>query len=184
MKLKYPLEKSRAMSKYLLILFVLVALGSNAQEYGDIETLDKKNGFKSITLGDSVNGNPNLVYLGDANDGIKFYDVVNEDLKIGDIPLESVSVAVFKELISQILVMFDKDNGYKIHRVIEKAYGFYTERPNRFMDHFIWESTIVKLSLNYDVTENKGVLIFTSKPIKELEIKFRDSRDKEAIGDL
>lgn len=164
----------------LLICFIY----GKSQEYGDINNLDKKNGFKSITLGDSVSNKEKYKFLGDGADETIFYDVINEELKIGEIPLKSISVSSFKGQVASVFVVYDHSKGYLIKDVLNKAYGLYTDRPNRYMDKYDWEGRKVKIHLNYDSSGKDGVMMIISKDFDRLIQEFRNSKTKKAINDL
>ncbi len=172
------------MKKYLLIAFMSMNIFlSKGQDYGKIENLDKKNGFKTIVLGDSITNFEKYKLLGSRGFN-NFYDVNGEDLNIGDNPIRSIAVTTFEGRISKIIILFDKEVGYKIREVLFQAYGLFTNRPNRFMDKYEWEGSEVELNLDYDSTSNEGMMLLSSKKISKLERDFEDKKNKESINDL
>lgn len=168
----------------LTVLIVVTSICSYAQEYGKISELDTKNGFKTLVLGDTLKELTKFKHLGDVDENVKMYDAIGIDKKIGDITLESVSIISFHNKISTIVVYFDKKDGYKIHDVFSKAYGLYSERPNRFMDKYEWYGKNVRLILDYDDTRKEGSIMFISEPLLKLQRQEDNNKSKKAISDL
>lgn len=173
------------MKRLLFVWFFLflTTLTTRAQELGKIENLDEKNGFKNILLGEVINSDK-YKYIGNGDGNSKFYDLITNDLKIGQIPIESISIISYENRVHMIVVYFEKKHGISIENVLYKAYGLYTERPNRFMDVYKWESNKVKMKLDYDDTTENASLVFISKPISDLIGKEIANSAKKAVEDL
>ncbi|MCY4781448.1 hypothetical protein ORI89_17445 [Sphingobacterium sp. UT-1RO-CII-1] len=167
-----------------IIIITITSLCSFGQDYGKISELDIKNGFKTIVLGDSVSNYKDFKLIGPGEQDSEFYEGSSVGLNIGDVSLKSIAIATFRERISRIIVFFDPADGYKIKDILNKAYGLYTDKPNRFMDKFEWSSPKVRLTLDYDNRSDKGSMIFSSKEVVNEESDFRDSESKRATEDL
>ncbi len=108
---------------FSLLLISIVNYASLAQTTTE---LDRRNGFKNIKLGypiDSINGylfKKELIEKGEFP--VKLYSVQNEDLKtIGDVPVESIEVLTYQNLIYKIFVVTAKDA--RLMKALEKAFG-------------------------------------------------------------
>lgn len=168
----------------LTLTFLSITLTTFAQDYGKISDLDKKNGFKTLVLGDSITNFDNFKFLGDIDENVKMFDVKEIDRKIGDIELTAISIITFDNKISKIVAFFDKKDGYKIHGVFDKAYGVHTQRPNRFIDKYEWNGNNVDLILDYDELRKDGTMMFISLPLYKAEKDANDIKKNKAVSDL
>ncbi|MGM1429578.1 hypothetical protein ACS126_09985 [Sphingobacterium lactis] len=173
------------MKTFLFTITILsVTLTTLAQDYGKISDLDKKNGFKTLVLGDSITNFENYKFLGDVDENVKMFDVKEIDHKIGDIELTAISIITFDNKISKIVAFFDKKDGYKIHGVFDKAYGVHSQKPNRFIDKYVWNGSKVDLILDYDNLRKDGTMMFISLSLLKAEKDANNIKRNKAVSDL
>ena len=174
----------------LIILFAACLLAGVHVQAQSVDKLSEKNGFKTLVLGSDITAiKSKLEYLSSDHsldrDSCYYQDYKDTALySIGDIKLTGVTLRIFKNKILSIIITFDKKNGPDLMAVYLKAFGLYSERPNRFMDKYYWYSPNVKLFLNYDLTSKLPMAMYTSVPLND-EVE-RNSRDKtkKAVSDL
>ncbi|MGJ1205687.1 hypothetical protein [Sphingobacterium lactis] len=172
--------------KTILLTLVLISatLTTFAQDFGKISDLDKKNGFKTLVLGDSITNFDKYKFLGNVDENVKMFDVKEIDCKIGDIELTAISIITFDNKISKIVAFFDKKDGYKIHGVFDKAYGVHSQKPNRFIDKYEWNGSKVDLILDYDDLRKDGIMMFISLPLHKAEKDANNIKRNKAVSDL
>jgi hypothetical protein len=92
----------------------------------DLAELEKRNGFKDITLGISVDSIQGTKLKKEFNEKgefqAKLFDVENPAYeKIGEVPVKSVELKTYKNLIYEIQVVVDKD--VRVMKALESLYG-------------------------------------------------------------
>ncbi len=107
----------------IILLFVFAINGVLAQ---DLSELDKRNGFKDIKLGisvDSIRGTKLKKEFKERNEfPAKLFDVGDPAYeKIGEVPVKSVEIKAYKNLIYEIHVVVDKD--VRVMKALESLYG-------------------------------------------------------------
>ncbi len=107
----------------IILLFVLIVNGALAQ---DLTELDKRNGFKDIKLGisvDSIRGAKLKKEFKERDEfPAKLFEVVNPAYeKIGEVSVKSVELKTYKNLIYEIHVVVDKDT--RVMKALESLYG-------------------------------------------------------------
>ncbi|MEO7991898.1 MAG: hypothetical protein ABI663_20250 [Chryseolinea sp.] len=107
----------------ITLLFVFVINGVLGQ---DLSELDKRNGFKDIKLGisvDSIQGTKLKKEFKERDEfPAKLFDVENPAYeRIGEVPVKSVELKAYKNLIYEIHVVVDKD--VRVMKALESLYG-------------------------------------------------------------
>lgn len=107
----------------IILLFVFTINCSFAQ---DISELEKRNGFKDIKLGISVDSIRGAKLKKEFKEKDEFpamlFEVENPAYeKIGEVPVKSVDVKAYKNLIYEIHVVVDKD--VRVMKALESLYG-------------------------------------------------------------
>ena len=113
------------MLKFTLHLLLLtIALAVRGQ---DIAELERRNGFKDLKLGisiDSVKGEKKFKkeFKEQGEFVAKLYTVEDPDYdKIGEIPISKIEIKTYKDLVYQIHVITDKDT--RLMKALESVYG-------------------------------------------------------------
>jgi hypothetical protein len=113
------------MLKYTLLLMLFTS--AYALRAQDIAELERRNGFKDLKLGisiDSVKGEKKFRKEFKEQDEFisKLYTVENPDYaKIGEIPISKIEIKTYKDLVYQIHVVTNKDP--RLMKALESVYG-------------------------------------------------------------
>lgn len=168
------------MIKYSILLFLLT-LGPVVQGQ-DVNELARRNGFKDIKLGSSVDSVKGAQFEKDFIElkefEAKLYEVKNPAYeKIGDADVKSVELKTYKGLIYEIIVTTPKDP--RIMRGLEKSYGKATY--NLRTETYAWRAPD-QLSLVYKGHHKDVKLIYKSHPV--IKLMYADKKKKvEEIAD-
>ena len=109
---------------YRIVLFFLLAF--NCAFAQDLSELEKRNGFKDIKLGipvDSIQGAKLKKEFKERDEfPANLFQVENPAYeKIGEVPVKSVELKTYKNLIYEIQVVVDKD--VRVMKALESLYG-------------------------------------------------------------
>ena len=155
------------------------------------QSLDDKNGFKNIKLGDTITSIPksilkNLETEQSNKDPELHYDITdNSYFKIGDdIKLNSVMITTFRGRIMTISLFFDKSYGDNMFKLFKEAYGDPSRRPNQFMDSYWWLSKKVIMNLDFDGSTELPHAMMSSREVFERSTAFKNQQIKKAASDL
>lgn len=160
-----------AFSAAALLLLPLRSL-SQVINCGSIKYLYSTNGFKNIVLGADMNLlQGKLTYLDDDTrpdaDSCMRYEYSNEDLLSIDstLKLDMIGIRTYKNKIVNIYLFFNQKDAYKVLSNFLRNYGQYTDKPIEYADIYYWKTKNVDLSLTYTPDVDKGVAVFTYKPL-------------------
>lgn len=178
------------MRKLFVLLLIAVSFKSYSQEApppGSIRYLDYKRGFKDIVLGSDMNSISGKLMLIEkpGPDSTSVYDYTDRsNLKIGEIELRDISVVTFKNKILFIMVTMDKKYDTEMLKLLTDAYGVYTEKPNQFMNRYLWRGSFANLSFDYTSVTKPSTLFFTDIELARESRDFKSDIRKQAIKDL
>lgn len=163
------------MIRYVLLL--ILAVKSLTLIGQDISELQRRNGFKDLTLGmhlDTVNGEKRfkkkIIEQGQFN--AKLFVVKNPEYdQIGEIPTHEIQIKTYKDLVYQIDVITKKDA--RLMKALESVYGLaHYDLKNKV---YFWraESLVLKFKSH---SNNRLKLTFTSYAI--LNMMKEDKEEK------
>jgi len=176
---------------FIYILFLCSCIHTNGQ---NIEKLDKKNGFKDITLGANIK---EFIHKFDKEEdgkgiGYDIYNTKDTYEYIGYIPIEKVSIFVYKEKIHEIKVFLNLEMYEDVKKVLAKAYGepaedacqeMSNEEEEQLIKTCAWEGQKVRLWCSYtSLKEFKKTMIGFQNKILITEMK--KELTKKAADDL
>lgn len=151
------------MNKAYYIFFIMTALGCCQHTFAQTETeLDKRNGFKDIKLGmsvDSVKGVKEKKEFKEKDNvhPSKQYDVEHPDYStIGEIKVHKIEMKAYRNLIYEILVTTEKDP--RLMRAMENVYGPATYDAKN--NNYFWKS-------------DSMILTYESRSKRELQLEYR-----------
>jgi hypothetical protein len=172
-------ETLKASIKKLLIAIVCLLpslVFSQAKTPGSVEYLKYCNGINGLTLGEDISQIPacKLSFLDnddkpDADSCISYqYKDSNNILsaKEDSLSLNAIGLRTYKNKIVNIYLFFKMADAYKILRNFLNTYGPFTERPNAYADIYNWDTSMLNLSLRYQVKTEMGVAIFSNKNLE------------------
>lgn len=170
-------EVSKTGIKMLLIIIACLSpllVFSQSKTPGSVEYLKFCNGINGLTLGEDISQIPSykLTFLDnddkpDADSCIHYQYKDSSSLALGDsLSLDAIGFRTYKNKIVNIYLFFKMGDAYKILSDFLKAYGPFTERPNNYADIYNWDTSVLNLSLRYQVKTEMGVAIFSSKHLE------------------
>jgi hypothetical protein len=125
MKLKTKVQKSnKTFYKTAFLLFIVASCVTGYSQ--NLAELEKRNGFKDIKLGttvDSLKGcKLKKEFMEKDEFPAKLYTIEHPDYaKIGEVSINRIEVKTYKDLIYEIIVIADKD--LRIMKAMESLYG-------------------------------------------------------------
>lgn len=167
-------------------IFLILSLLSFNTSFGQtINELDKKNGFREMKLGSSINEYKNLIRAKDRNfihswsekDGIKIYLKENENLMLGDIKLKEIIYSFHNDKLYSIKVEIAENVGNELKYFFEDLFGSGfttgTQRTN-------WRGERVSLVLYYPSPLSAGGhFMFRSLIIEDIMDKDKSDKIKK-----
>jgi len=165
---------------FTLFSLFLLLISCNAQ---DAAELSRRNGFKDIKLGssiDSLKGATLKKEFKEKNEfEAKLYEINHTDYKtIGDVEVKSLQIMTYTDLVYKILVFTAKDA--RVMKALEKSYGkaTYVVRTTSYN----WKAE--NLSLTFKAHKNKIELIYRSYPILQKMADDKGKKIEEIAEDL
>ena len=151
---------------YRIILLFLLAFNSAFAQ--DLTELEKRNGFKDIKLGisvDSIQGAKLKKEFKEKDEfPAKLFDVENPAYeKIGEVAVKSVELKTYKNLIYEIQVVVNKD--VRVMKALESLYG--KSDYDIKAEIYFWKSPSLTLKFGSH-GKHHLVLTYTSFPIHKM----------------
>jgi hypothetical protein len=175
MKTHYETSKA-GVKKWLIVLvcFLPSLAFSQSDKTGSIEYLKRCNGINGLTLGQDISQIPSykLSFLDndnkpDADSCISYQYKDSCLLTLGDsLSLDAIGLRTYKNKIVNIYLFFKMTDAYKVLSNFLNAYGPFTDRPNAYADIYNWDTSVLNLSLRYQVKTDLGVAIFSDKNLE------------------
>lgn len=146
--------------------------------------LARRNGFKSIKLGGSLDSVKGTIFKKDFIEAKEFpaklYEVEHPDYqKIGSVSVKHIELKVYKGLIYEIKVATEKDP--QVMKALEKSYG--KAKYSIRSEHFYWRAPDT-LSLVYKGHAKKIELIYRSVPVRKLMFVDKGKKVEEVAEDF
>ncbi len=157
---------------FLLFISVLVAEAQNQ----NVDELIKRNGYKSIRLGEPVDSIKGSEFKKDFIEfkefPAKLYEINNDEfMSVGEAKVKEIEVKAYNGLIYEIIVTASKDP--RIMRALEKLYGkpIYSHRS----ESYYWRAED-QLSLVYKGGNRDIKLFYKSYPM--IKMMYADKKKK------
>lgn len=173
----------------LIVACMLPSLAFSQSKKGTVEYLKFCNGIKGLTLGEDVNHIPSykLSYLDnddkpDADNCLSYqYKSDSSSAQTDSLSIDAIGLRTYKNKIVNIYLFFKMGDAYKILGNFLNMYGPFTNRPDAYADVYNWDTSLLNLSLRYQVKTEMGVAIFSDKELEsELAADKRNIALKEA----
>ncbi len=172
---------TRRITPFLLALGMIVAWTAQAQ---DIAELDRRNGFKDLKLGmsiDSVKGAEFKKDIKEKNEfPAKLYLVHHDDYKsIGDVKVKSVEVKTYKDIVYEIGVVTHKDT--RLMKGMMKSFG----QPKYILvtDTYNWLGETLSLTFK-DHGRNEIKLTYRCFPVIKMMFADKGKQIDEIADDF
>ncbi|MCW5911183.1 MAG: hypothetical protein KIT62_08925 [Cyclobacteriaceae bacterium] len=165
----------------LLPLLLLISFSlTHAQ---DVNELEKRNGFKEIKLGmsiDSVKGAEFKKDLAERKEfPVKLYETKHPDyMAIGDVPVKLVSLKTYKGMIYEIEVTTGHDP--RVMRGLEKSYGKATYSLRT--ESYYWKAQT--LTLAYKGYRKEVKLTYRSAPVIRMMYADKNKQVEDIADDF
>jgi hypothetical protein len=173
--------------KTLFTLIIAIAIPYFAISQ-NLDHLDKKKGYKSIRLEDTIsniNNNYLRAFAKPSNDGITYFHYSEDNaVQFSDsIKLKDIVIAFYENKVYSINLYFNRDQGQPIKDIFDRAYGDGL-KVNDAMDDYYYNGDIAALEIHYGNNINRPVAIFTSAYLHALYYSRKNESDKKAAKDL
>jgi hypothetical protein len=168
------------MKELVTILFITLVTNLFAQ---DATELERRNGFKEIKLGSSIDSVKGATFKKDIIERKEFqakvYETEHPDyMLIGDVPVKEISLKVYNGLIYEIDVITIKDP--KVMRGLEKSFGKATYSIRT--ESYYWKAE--NLSLVYKGHHKEIKLTYRSGPVIRMMYADKGKKIEEVADDF
>ena len=149
----------------------------------DVAELERRNGFKEIKLGTSIDSVKGATFKKDIIERKEFqakiYETEHPDyMVIGDVPVKKISLKVYNTLIYEIDVATAKDP--KVMRGLEKSFGKATYSIRT--ESYYWKAE--NLSLVYKGHHKEIKLTYRSGPVIRMMYEDKGKKIDEVADDF
>jgi len=145
--------------------------------------LDDKNGFRTYHFGDDISKYSSFVKREQDGD-TKYYTQPNENLKIGDATLKSISYGFYKGKLYNIFIQTSGVlDSRKVLDALTAQYGA-GYQSNKYIERYYWFGNVVILSYDENSITKAANIIFSSKAISEQKEEDKKLAAKKAASDL
>ncbi len=150
--------------KSIVVISILLVLNTSPLSGQNVSELDRRNGFKEIKLGNSIDSVKEAEFKKDIIElkkyPAKIYETKHTDyLSIGEVAVKKVQIKTYKNLIYEINVFLPKDQ--RIMQGLEKSFGAATYSVR--LHAYYWNAE--NLSLVFKGDKKKIQLTYKSAPI-------------------
>lgn len=169
------------MLKLIIPVFLVVSIRCFSQ---DISELDKRNGFKDIKLGstiDSVTGYKLQKEFKEKDEyPAKLYSIDNPEYeKIGEVKVNKVELKTYKDLIYEIKVVANKDS--RLMKALESLYGKADYDVKN--DTYFWKTENLILKFQSE-GKNKLMLLYISYGLHRMMKEDKDKKVDDIANDF
>jgi hypothetical protein len=149
----------------------------------NVAELDRRNGFKSIKLGSSIDSVKGAflkkAFLEKEEFPARLYETENAEYRnIGEVAVGKVQIMTYKNLIYKIVVTTEKDP--RLMRALEKSFGkaVYVVRTNRYS----WKAET--LGLTFLAHKNDIELTYRCYPVYKMMLEDKGKKVDEIAEDF
>lgn len=148
-----------------------------------LKVLDDKNGFRTYRFGEDVAAYPNLKQQTFKGRKLQYIDP-NENMRIGEADLKSITYFFYKGKLSSVLIETDGlVNSTRVKEALETQYGT-GAKPNNFIDSYHWYGDKVSLTYKQNPITSDATIIFSNRALIAQEIADDKEVAKKAASDL
>lgn len=168
------------MKQFLILILLMSTFSLRAQ---DVNELERRNGFKEIKLGSSIDSVKGATFKKDIIERKEFpakvYETEHPDyMTIGDVEVKKISIKTYKGLIYEMDVETVKDP--KVMRGLEKSYGKATYSIRT--ESYYWKGQT--LSLTYKGHRKEIKLTYRSGPVINMMYEDKGKKVEEVAEDF
>lgn len=168
--------------KSLIISFLLIVINTGLWAQNPYE-LDRRNGFKDIKLGSSIDSVKGVVFKKDIMEQkmfpAKIYETKHADYKsIGEVTVKKIELKTYKGLIYEIHVFLPKDQ--RVMQGLEKSYGEATFSVR--LHAYYWKAE--SLSLVFKGDGKKIHLTYKSAPMLKMMHEDKNKKVNEVAEEF
>ncbi|TGE22792.1 hypothetical protein [Hymenobacter metallicola] len=148
-----------------------------------LAALDDKNGFRTYHFGDDVSTIPGLKEVEKSGD-TKYYTKTDENLKIGDADLHSITYGFYKGKLHYVVVRIKGIvDSRKVLAALETQYGS-GYKSNRYLENYYWFGNKVNGTYDENSVTHDTTVSFSSVEIAKQKEEDAKAAAKKAGSDL
>ncbi len=168
------------MKQFLSMMLLVITSTLQAQ---DVNELERRNGFKEIKLGSSIDSVKGATFKKDIIERKEFqakvYETEHPDyMTIGDVEVKKISIKTYKGLIYEMDITTVKDP--KVMRGLEKSYGKATYSIR--IESYYWKGET--LNLIYKGHRKEIKLTYRSSPVIRMMYEDKGKKVEEVADDF
>jgi len=168
------------MKQFLSLILFAITYTLQAQ---DVNELERRNGFKEIKLGSSIDSVKGATFKKDIIERKEFQAKLYETeypeyMTIGDVEVKNISIKVYKGLIYEMDIITVKDP--KVMRGLEKSYGKATYSIRT--ESYYWKGKT--LNLIYKGHRKEIKLTYRSSPVIRMMYEDKGKKVEEVAEDF
>lgn len=173
--------KKRFLGILALGLVFLYLSGSNYAQ--GFKPGTEPDNFRGIKWGTNIHSLPEMKFVSEPQEGVKFYKRENDKLMVGDASLSSLYYIFYTDRFCGSTIDFQGWGNFdKIKQTAFSTYGE-GEKPNESIEEFRWLGTNVLVQLKYSETTEEGIMFWSYLPIsKEMTVTDRDEKERAKEG--
>jgi len=169
--------KKRIFLGMLLFWLVFICLDDSIYAKGFKPGTEPDN-FRGIKWGTNIHSLPEMKFLVETEEGVKFYERENDKLMVGDASLSYLRYVFYKDRFCGTNIEFQGWSNFdKIKQIAFSTYGE-GEKLNESIEAFRWLGTNVLVNLEYSETTEEGKMYWIYIPI-DMEMTVTDREEKE-----
>ncbi len=168
------------MKQFLSLMLLVITFSLQAQ---DLNELERRNGFKEIKLGSSIDSVKGATFKKDIIERKEFQAKLYETefpayMTIGDVEVKKISIKTYKGLIYEMDIITVKDP--KVMRGLEKSYGKATYSIRT--ESYYWKGQT--LNLIYKGHRKDIKLTYRSSPVIRMMYEDKGKKVEEVADDF
>lgn len=145
--------------------------------------LNEPDNFRGMKFGSDVSEFNELMYAAGSGDE-KVYALRDEKLRIGNADLKNIAYVFYKGKFFGPVVTFEGLKNFTfLIETYRQQYGE-PDKPNRFMNRYIWWGSGVSIYFRYEEITGKGSINYYYEPIRKIMKQDKENAAKSAKGDL
>ena len=157
------------------VCLLAMAAGSSETGQQSYPELDDKYGFRDLTFEQEC---PSTWKRLEDFDGAAQYERPEDELKIGEVPVDSIRYYCAEGKLAEVGVMFQMRDLSSIVATMEAKYG----KPQQSLSYYKWEGE--RVSASALSTGRSARLSFQSRVMKDAMEQAKQAALQEAAGDL
>jgi hypothetical protein len=163
----------------ILLAFVVCILKTSISLAFQNEPAD----FRGVKWKSNISQFSDMQFIAEDGD-LKFYEKKNENLKIGDAPLDKIVYGFYQDQFYSVIIYYSSLPAYsKLREIFLQQFGE-PYQPNQFVNKYFWYGDYVDILLTFDDVVKKGRISYFYKPIVDTMEADDKIKAKQGAADL